>query len=239
MDAGLPASPQPGSAGTGGERTVSLGVAVAIVAAIFVVVAGIATLIGYRFFWEKYSSPTWTDIELANWTQRLKQNPKDEAALTGLGVALFQKGEFEQAEAQLKKALKVNPDNPAAGYYLGLIYEQKKQWGEAEKLFKKLAEKYPNNPMGIYELAKVYFEQGKLDAALEKLDFINANIDGTLSEVHYLAGQIYEKKNQKAKAIAGYRKAAELDPNFQPAVEALKRLGVKDIPQMPKSGAHK
>lgn len=238
METGFPRTPEAGSAKMAGDRGVSLGVAVAIVAGTVLVIAALATFIGYRFFWEKYALPKRLDVETARWEQRLKQNPKDDAALAELGVVYFQKGDLQQAEAYLQKALKINKDNPAAAYHLGLIYMSQKKFADAEKEFKKLTARYPTNPLGFYQLALAYFEQGKLDAALEKLKFINDNIDGTISDVYHLTGQIYERKNMKDKAIASYRRAAEFDPNFKPAVEALQRLGVTDLPKMPAGGAH-
>lgn len=63
----------------------------------------------------------------------------------------------------------------------------------------------------------------KLDAAIAWLEIStetypnDANLFGTL-------GDLYEKAGQPERAVAMYKKALEIDPNFEKAKAALKRL---------------
>ncbi len=220
------------------ERTISPAVAWAMIIGSFLVVAILGIVVGYKFFWEENRSPSRIEIEKAQYQYNLKHNPNDKDSLVGLGSNYLAEGNFIEAEKYLKKALQIEKNDPMARYFLGILYLKKKDYSQAEKILTQLAKDFPNHILANYQLAITYAESGKNDLAIKTLDHIIKNIDPTYSDVHYLLGSIYEKKGQKSKAIASYKKAVELDPSYEAARKALLNNGLKesDLPQMP-SGA--
>lgn len=225
----------PGSQTVKEERGVPLPVAIGIIVALFLVLVGGGVAVGYRYFWNGFSGPRVWDAQVAQWQLALKKNPKDVEGWAELGYAFLQKGELGEAEKAYKKALQLDPKAVELNYFLGQIKMKQHKYAEAEKLFKKVADIAPGNPLPHYALAEAYMQQRKYDLALDRLNYILEKIDPTLVEVLHLRGAALEAKKQREQAIASYKDALRYDPAYQPARDALHRLGIKDseLPQMP------
>ena len=73
-------------------------------------------------------------------------------------------------------------------------------------------------------------KQGKFDEALPAL---NKGIELGVNKMHvayYNRGMLYEAKKDVKNAYLDYKKAVELVPDFQPALEELKRFSVAPKP---------
>ncbi len=217
------------------ERGVSLPVAIALMVALLLLLVGGGVALGYRYFWNGFSGPRVWDAQVAQWQLALKKNPKDVEGWAELGYAYLQKGELGEAEKAYRKALQLDPKALELYYFLGQIKMQQHKYAEAEKNFKRVADIAPGNPLPHFALAEAYMQQRKYDLALERLNYILEKIDPTLVEVLHLRGAALEAKKQREQAIASYKDALRYDPAYQPARDALHRLGIKDsdLPQMP------
>ena len=60
-----------------------------------------------------------------------------------LGIAYGQTGEFDQAEASLKRALVIDPGHPIANNELGMLYRRTGRFAEARASYEKALELYP------------------------------------------------------------------------------------------------
>lgn len=211
----------------GAEREVSLRTAVVVVLTAVLLVAGVGTAIGYRVFWERSLQPSQVDVAIARWQAEVSKNPKSLVGWTELGVALYEKGQIDQAEEKLRKALSLDKNAARARYYLGIVYIDKGRFDEAIAEFKEILKRDINNPLVFSQMAKAYDGKKDYQNALKNLDYIIEFIDPSLTEVHYQRGEVLEKMGRQKEAIEAYRKAASFDPDYEPAQEALKRLGVK------------
>ena len=63
----------------------------------------------------------------------LKLKPSDASAHLNLGIALYNQGNLEAAETNLREALKVNSPAPSAHYYLGMTLIKTKRYEGAQK----------------------------------------------------------------------------------------------------------
>ena len=61
----------------------------------------------------------------------LKLKPNDPAAHLNLGIVMFNKKKFEDAEMHLRKALELNSSGPTGHYYLGLTLISLKRYNDA------------------------------------------------------------------------------------------------------------
>lgn len=233
-----------GAASGDGGREISLGAAVLIVAAAILLVAGIGTAIGYRFFWERNLQPPRVDMELARWEAEARRNPNSVAAWTEWGVVLYQKGQLAEAESRLKKALSLDPNADRARFFLAAVHVEQGRYDQAISELKEILKRDIRNPFVYMELSKAYEGKKDLAGALRNVDYIIEYLDPALSDVHFRRGELLEKMGRKKEAIDAYKRAASFDPEFKPARDALRRLGVKPpepsevLPGAPVVGFH-
>jgi Flp pilus assembly protein TadD len=73
---------------------------------------------------------------IQKYREALKIDPEDPTALTGLGAALDESGQLENAIDCYRKALSAAPDNVIAHSGLGVIYEKQGDTDQAAKEYK-------------------------------------------------------------------------------------------------------
>jgi Flp pilus assembly protein TadD len=80
------------------------------------------------------------DEAIQEYKNALKIDPADATALTGLGQALDELGDFAEAIKSYKKALRSNPRDVIAHSGLGVVYEKQRKTDLATKEFVKALE---------------------------------------------------------------------------------------------------
>ena len=156
--------------------------------------------------------------------------------------------QIEQAIAQYIRQITVSPQ-PAEVYAdLGNLYTQQGQWQEAVENYRQAIALKPDFAEAHRYLAGALDQSGKASQAANHL-FTAFQLQPTsvTAQQHYKLGQTLQKQDKPARAIACYRAAIELKPDFwsayntlanllteqgkdQPAIEVY-RLGVKNNPQ--------
>ncbi len=115
----------------------------------------------------------WHD-EIALFTRCIEVFPAQEFCHNRLGMALFERGELEPAEQELREALQLDPDDYAARYDLGMVLARQKLPAEASKEMAAALEHLNNAPADAYvELAELYDAAGQdaeREAALKRAE---------------------------------------------------------------------
>src|SRR6266516_950239 len=100
-----------------------------------------------------------TDDLLSFWRNRFERNPRDFISLTYLGASFIRKGretgdvgEYQRAEATLRKALEIDPDYEGAQAYLSAVQYVKHDFQGALDLANRI---YSAHPRAIQALATV------------------------------------------------------------------------------------
>lgn len=222
------------------SRTMPLWRVLALMGGMLLLITITGIFAGYRFFWNRSTAPTRVQTNLANAETVVKQAPRNAAAWVDLGYAQFEAGNLGEARKSYEQALRLAPQNQWIHYFSGLVEFQDKQFPKAEAAFLKVVKAYPDNPLAYYMLGQTYYEMGRYDQALIQANLILEKIDPTLADVYELRGQIFEKKGQKAQAIADYKQALRLDPARTLARERLLRLGEseRNLPAPPAANPH-
>ena len=97
--------------------------------------------------------------------------PRDWSLLYARGIALERSGQWQRAEADLKKALEFEPDQPYVLNYLGYSWvDQGINLAEAEKLVQRAVDLRPNDGFIADSLGWVYFRTGRFEKAIELLE---------------------------------------------------------------------
>ena len=146
------------------------------------------------------------------WTDTVASNPNCWLGHRNLGVALFQKGQVDDAVAQYEKALEIYPNYAVAHYSLGNALLQKGQLDEALTQYQKAVEIDPNDEEAHVNFGNALFQKGQLDEAVaqfQKAVAINPND----AEAHYNLGNALSRRGQLDGAVAQFQKALEIAPD--------------------------
>jgi TolA-binding protein len=81
------------------------------------------------------------------------------------GVELYQKKDYQGAEAALRKVISLNSTNDVVRLLLGDILKEKGQSEEATALYQEVIRSSPKNPDAYLRLANVLMAENQLDTA--------------------------------------------------------------------------
>lgn len=139
----------------------------------------------------------------------------DSQLLQAYGWLALDFGQEQKALTALNKALRLDANQVQTWLLLGNAFRRLKEWPDAEKSFRKILELDSENIDGIYNLAITLEDQQKYaeaEAVLEK-GVALAPLD---SDLHNALGSVLDTLGKPEAAIAMYRKAIQLDPEFVP-----------------------
>ena len=174
-----------------------------IVSAALLVVATLGTLT-----WRQ--AATYTDVETL-WRTTLTKNPESWMAHTNLGLALFQKGQIDDAIAHYRSALQMQPDWWDAEYNLGAALLAKGQVDEAIPHCEKAVAMRSTDPDAQVSLGNALFQKGRIDEAIAHYQkAITVRPDDFLAR--YGLGHALLEKGELDNAIQACRSALSLRP---------------------------
>jgi tetratricopeptide (TPR) repeat protein len=146
-------------------------------------------------------------------TQAYHMNPSDSEILTVVMQAYLKLGQLDQAELVLNQLNRRLANDYAPQMRLAEILVNEGAYNLAIVQFQNLLKLRPGSYELNYDLALAYHRAGKEDEAA-------AQIHSMLSqqgraELENLLGEVEEKRNNYAQALAAYRKAMELQPKSE------------------------
>jgi tetratricopeptide (TPR) repeat protein len=172
-------------------------------------------------------------------TERYPSSPR---LMTGLGMALYSRGNYDDAVKALLKAADLNPSDPRSYLFLSKAYDSSP--GQAEEViqrFRRFAELQPNNARASYYYAMSLWKGRRaqdpgLDLQqIESLLKKSVALDPTLAEAHLQLGNLYSDQNKYSESIPEYLRARELNPDLADVYyrlgQAYGRVGQKDRAQ--------
>lgn len=153
-------------------------------------------------------------------------NPKYEDAYIQLGLIYHAKLD-STAVTYYKNALTINPKNQLALYNIGVFYQANEQWNQAIEAYTLLLQTFPTFSDGYYNMGFIHIKLGLYDIAIN--DFSQAIAFSNKSYQSYFSrGHCYETLGDVLHAEMDYKKAIEINPSYQSAIDALKNLQIKN-----------
>ncbi len=135
-------------------------------------------------------------------------------AHTSRGFAYYEKGQFDLAISDYKKALEINPRYDKAYNNLGRVYHKKGQYDFAIQEFNKALEINPGFFKALNNRALAWYEKGRFDLAIADYTKV-LEINPAYDAAYYNRGNAYARsKGLYDLAIADYDKAIELNPRY-------------------------
>jgi tetratricopeptide (TPR) repeat protein len=145
--------------------------------------------------------------------------PNSTRLTIGLGVALYSRGNYDEAVKSLLRAADLNPSDPGAYLFLSKAYDSSpSQADEVLQRFRRFAKLQPRNPRASYYYAMSLWkgkraEDPSLDIQeIESLLKQAIALNPKFAEAHLQLGNLYSDQSKYAEAIPEYARARELDP---------------------------
>ena len=120
-------------------------------------------------------------------------------------------------------ALRIDSNNSILLYNKALFYQDMKQWNKALDAYAQLHKVDPFNSNGHYNLGFIHMELRLYDIAVNNFsDAIYSNSE--FYEAYYSRGNCFENLGNILQAESDYKRAIELNPKYNFAIEALESL---------------
>ena len=139
----------------------------------------------------------------------------------GLGMALYSRGNYDDAVKALLRAADLNPSDPGGYLFLSKAYDSSpSQADEVIQRFRRFAELQPRNPRASYYYAMSLWKGKRaqdpgLDLQqIESLLKTAIGLDPKFAEAHLQLGNLYSDQNKYAESIPEYEQARELSPEL-------------------------
>ena len=169
------------------------------------------------------------ELALQVFQRAVALNPASAQAHNNVGAAYFALGNCEQAIYELTQAVNLNERSADAAFNLGRALFECDQVEASVERFEAGVElpSSLNVPQLYTYLSRAYAQLGRFDEAVSRAQQ-GAILPPASAEGFYYLGQAFEKRNASgdmASARDAYESALELDESYQPAQDALSRLG--------------
>jgi tetratricopeptide (TPR) repeat protein len=168
--------------------------------------------------------------------------PKSPRLLIGLGMALYSRGNYDEAVKALLKGADLNPSDARCYFFLSKAYDSSpSQAQEVIQRFRRFSELEPGSAKAYYYYAMSLWkgkraEDPELDLhQIESLLKKSVTLDPRFPEAHLQLGNLYSAQNKYGDAIPQYLRTRELNPDLADAYyrlgQAYVRSGQKDRAQ--------
>lgn len=147
----------------------------------------------------------------------------------GLGMALYSRGNYDEAVKSLLRAADLNPSDARCYIFLSKAYDSSpSQAADVIKRFRRFADLQPRDPHAPYYYAMSLWKGRRAQDAgldvnqIESLLRQSIALDANFAEAHLQLGNLYADQNRYADAVPEYLKALERNPDL---ADAHYRLG--------------
>jgi len=153
--------------------------------------------------------------------QASQRYPKSPRLTIGLGVALYSRGNYDDAVKALLKGADLDPSDARCYLFLSKAYDSSpNQADEVILRFKRFSELQPGNARAYYYYAMSLWKGkraqdpdlnlGQVELLLKK----SIALDPRLAEAHLLLGNLYSDRGKYAEAVPEYSKALEVNADL-------------------------
>jgi len=146
-----------------------------------------------------------------------KMGVVDTLAIYNAGLAAEQAGDFDTAIREYYKAAETGYNGANMYLYIANLYSKQDMDDKYIEVIQEGRKEYPDSAdLILYEL-NYYLVNQKFDEAKENL-LLALEKDPQNKQLHFSLGVVYDNLGEKDGAVAAYKKAIEIDPNYFDAV---------------------
>ena len=169
----------------------------------------------------KSAQPALT-VELAQ--LYLETEPEDRHLWLIYGQSLSELARYAEARSAYERALALTPEDERAPVYrlLGQLHEARSELREAERYYRDAIALAPDHPSAYVFLGAMLALNGRLEEAEGIHRRGSECSDGPTDEAFYNLGLVQRARRDYFGALASFRRAVELDPDYEEAREAIR-----------------
>jgi tetratricopeptide (TPR) repeat protein len=182
------------------------------------------------------------DPAVAVFQKAVELYPNSPRLRIGLGMALYARGNYDDAVTALLKGADLNPSDSRCYLFLSRAYDSSP--GQADAVierFRRYAELEPENAKAVYYYAMSLWKGKRSedpDLNLHQIESLlkkSVSLDPKFADAHLRLGNLYSDQKKYSEAIPEYIRARELNPDLADAYyrlgQAYVRTGQKDRAQ--------
>ncbi|MBN1697451.1 MAG: tetratricopeptide repeat protein [Spirochaetales bacterium] len=176
----------------------------------------------YSYLGTLYEKRKRIDTAEEMYEKAIEIDPWDVISIYNLGLLYLDNNRFDEAIAQFTRAIEVYPQHSGAYSNLAYIYGI---WGNLdimEDYAKKAVFHNPEETPARYNLATLYLNTGREKEAVEQYREIIRHSPGESAAAYNKLGVIEARKNDLERAVRYWKKALEIDPDYEDAAVNLK-----------------
>ena len=161
--------------------------------------------------------------------QSAERYPNSARMAIGLGIALYSRGNYDDAVKSLLRAADLSPSDPRCYFFLSKAYDNTpNQADEVIQRFSRFSELQPGNARALYYYAMSLWKGKRAqdpDLDLHQIESLLQKagaLDPKFSDAHLQLGNLYSDQTRYAASIPEYEKALASNPDL---ADAHYRLG--------------
>ncbi|MBV9622509.1 MAG: tetratricopeptide repeat protein [Acidobacteria bacterium] len=161
------------------------------------------------------------DPSIEVFRRAVERYPSSPRLAIGLGMALYSRGNYDEAVKALLKATELSPSDPRCYYFLSKAYNSSpSQAKEVIQSFHRFRELKPQDARAAYYYALSLWKGGRTQDAgvdigqIESLLKDSIQHDANFADAYLQLGNLYSEQNKYADAIPEYERALELNPEL-------------------------
>ncbi len=154
--------------------------------------------------------------------QALRHDGKCVEAYEGLAAIAHTEKRYVDALEYLRMAVTINPNAVSYQVDLAETLLALNQKEECQQTLRKMMKYFPSDAALLVRFAELAVKVALIEDAFTALQRA-IELDDTLPRAHLLIGRIYRQKNETQKAVAAFRRAVKLSPDFKEAQHELTR----------------
>jgi tetratricopeptide (TPR) repeat protein len=170
-----------------------------------------------------YAAQTKWDAALGEYEAAAILNPAVAAPQFEAAKVLSMRGAYDEAGRRCRAGLEQEPRSFYGYYTLGVVYQKAGRWPDALKTFSQAVVLNDQDPRAHANLAGAAMRTGELDLAARHFERM-IDLQHQVAPAQFNLGVIAERKGDDGEAVRRYRLSLAADPDFKPAMAALRRL---------------
>lgn len=143
----------------------------------------------------------------------LQLQPDHPVALRRLGHLLQHQGRLKEAETCLRRCHALQPDDMVILFEVGSNLSEQRRWDESLEVFRDIITRKPDFAEAHINLSKALYEKGDLTHAAVEVESSLRTLP-RVAQLHSNLGVINTMQGRVDEALGNFRRALELDPDF-------------------------
>ena len=163
-----------------------------------------------------------TTAAIASFQKSVKIDATNDDAWMFLG-RIFTNRNSPLALQYFDNVLRLDSFNLEAREFQGVYFKRRGEFDKAFEIYRDIVARNPDYSNAWFDMATIYLEQDSLSKAYDHFD-IAVKTDPLFVKAYYYRGLCSELQGNLEAALADYKQANGMSPNYKEAKEALERL---------------